>query len=246
MKRLNWFLLLAILLIILSSVIYTLQIRVFHKMEDTFFYMLQDLAFVPIQILLVTLILNELLASREKRALLNKMNMAIGIFYSEVGRTLMGHFVKFDTQAENIRNLLIIKKDWKTEVFRGVENQLSQRTYRMDPNRGDLDELKRFMGAKRSFLLVLLENPNLLEHESFTNLLWAVFHLAEELSFRSDLRQLGAADIQHLAGDIERAYRLLLTEWLLYMRHLQASYPYIFSLMIRTNPFDPNACVEIK
>jgi len=31
-------------------------------------------------------------------------------------------------------------------------------------------------------LLGLLGNPNLLEHDSFTDLLWAVFHLMEELS----------------------------------------------------------------
>ena len=39
---------------------------------------------------------------------------------------------------------------------------------------------------------------------------------------------------------------LLLAEWIAYVRHLKAYYPYIFSLVIRTNPFDPNAAPEIK
>ena len=49
---------------------------------------------------------------------------------------------------------------------------------------GNLDELKLFLISKRNFLLMLLENPNLLEHDAFTDLLRAVFHLTEELGFR--------------------------------------------------------------
>ena len=28
--------------------------------------------------------------------------------------------------------------------------------------------------------------------------------------------------------------------------HLKNDYPYLFSLAVRTNPFDPNASVEVK
>ena len=98
---------------------------------------------------------------------------------------------------------------------------------------------------KRSFLLVLLENPSLLEHETFTELLRAVFHLTEELEQRNDLKYLPRADYEHLELDIERAYKLLINEWLQYMEYLMIEYPYLFSLAIRTNPFDPNAKVEI-
>jgi hypothetical protein len=95
-------------------------------------------------------------------------------------------------------------------------------------------------------LLGLLENPNLLEHESFTDLLWAVFHLTEELGCRTDLKNLPDTDYAHLSGDIKRVYILLISEWLAYMKHLKDTYPYLFSLSVRTNPFDPNASVEVK
>jgi hypothetical protein len=94
--------------------------------------------------------------------------------------------------------------------------------------------------------LGLLENPNLLEHESFTELLWAVFHLTEELAFREDVKQLVDTDYDHISGDIKRAYVLLISEWLTYMKHLKNDYPYLFSLSIRTNPFDPDASPEVK
>ena len=44
-----------------------------------------------------------------------------------------------------------------------------------------LEETKKYLMGKRRFLLALLENPNLLEHETFTDSLRAVFHLTEEL-----------------------------------------------------------------
>jgi len=91
-----------------------------------------------------------------------------------------------------------------------------------------------------------LGNPNLLEHDSFTNLLWAVFHLTEELSLRKSLNGLPETDYQHLSGDMKRAYHLLIVEWLDYMMHLKTNYPYLFSLAVRTNPFDTNASVEVK
>jgi len=86
----------------------------------------------------------------------------------------------------------------------------------------------------------------LLEHESFTDLLWAVFHLTEELACRTNVKQLPDTDYAHLSGDIKRAYVLLISEWLAYMKHLKADYPYLFSLAVRTNPFDPNASVEVR
>ncbi len=44
---------------------------------------------------------------------------------------------------------------------------------------------------------------------------------------------------------MKRFYGLLTAEWLDYVRHLQENYPYLFSLAVRTNPFDPAATPEI-
>jgi hypothetical protein len=98
----------------------------------------------------------------------------------------------------------------------------------------------------RTFLLRLLENPVLLEHQNFTNLLWAVFHLTDELAHRENIKTIPGSDYEHLSGDMQRVYILLIGEWLDYMRHLQKKYPYLFSLALRTNPFDPNANAVVK
>jgi len=85
-----------------------------------------------------------------------------------------------------------------------------------------------------------------MEHESFTDLLHAVFHLTEELAYRRDVTQSSHADNEHLTGDIVRVYSLLIDKWLDYMKYLQDNYPYLFSLASRTNPFDTQASPVVK
>jgi len=140
----------------------------------------------------------------------------------------------------------VVNAEWSPEHFDKVEHVLVDQEYKIDSRTGDLASLRDFIVEKRQFLLRLLENPHLLEHEEFTELLWAVFHLAEELSHRSRVDDLPETDYRHLSGDIRRAYALLVREWLSHMEHLKADYPYLFSLAVRTNPFDPNATVELQ
>ena len=208
-------------------------------------YLIGDIAFVFFEVLLVTLILHQLLHYREKKSIMNKLNMVIGAFFSEAGTELLKSFSTCDKEAFRITQKLIITNNWSEKEFLKICKSVKEHIYNIDSKRGDLESIKEFLKEKRQFLLNLLENPNLLEHESFTNLLWAVFHLTEELIHRRNLRELPETDYQHLAGDIKRVYHLLIAEWLDYMQHLKNNYPYLFSLAIRTNPFDANASVEV-
>ena len=247
MKRVfNWQVLLGLSLIALSALVYFIHYLIFRDAHHIFIYLIGDIAFVFLEVLLVTLVLHQLLRYREKKVMLNKLNMVIGAFFSEVGRELLKNFSGFDTKSSEIYHKLVITNESFEKEFLKICKSVETHTYNIDSKRGDLENIKNFLKKKRQFLLNLLENPNLLEHESFTNLLWAVFHLTEELSFRRNLNGLPETDYQHLAGDIKRAYHLLIIEWLYYMKHLKANYPYLFSLAVRTNPFDTNASVEVK
>lgn len=178
--------------------------------------------------------------------MLNKLNMVIGAFFSEIGTNLLKCLFEFDLHLDKIRGNLLINNDWLDNKFARPQKDLKNHDYSIDAQKGNLKKLKAFLVEKRDFLLRLLENPNLLEHESFSELLWAVFHLTEELGARASVAQLSLTDLEHLANDIERAYKLLISEWLEYMKHLKNKYPYLFSLAVRTNPFDPQAVVEIQ
>ena len=241
MKQIRWRLFLTITLVAISVVFYLMQIAIFHRTEDTFFYMLQDIAFVPVQVLLVTLFLNQLLTMREKRALLKKMNMLIGTFYIEVGTDLMKHLYQFGSDLSAVRQGMLVSGKWTEKDFVRARTAVKNAHYGIDSRIGDLNELKTFLTGKRAFLLSLLANPNLLEHDTFTDLLWAVFHLVEELAARQEFTNLPKSDFDHLSGDIKRAYSQLLIEWLAYMKHLKDDYPYLFSLAVRMNPMDVNA-----
>jgi len=246
MKNLRRTIAFGIGLIMLSAVTYFIQIRLFHSERDTVFYLIQDLAFVPIQILLVTVIVDQVLRLREKMAMLNRLNMVIGTFFSEAGAPLLKLFSAFDHHIDRVRPELLVNNSWSDRQFAQVATDLHAYDYRIDAQKSDLGALKNFLSGKRDFLLRLLENQSLMEHETFTELLWAVFHLTEELEVRSDLSHLPVADREHLAGDIKRAYTILISEWLSYMKHLKKEYPYLFSLAVRTNPFDENASASFK
>lgn len=246
MKRQNWQLGLGAVLLLLSVLFYILHYLLFRDLHHIFLYLIGDIAFVFVQVLLVTLIIDRVLQERERQARLENLNMVIGAFFSEVGTPLLAYFRDFDGDAEQIAQSLTVDADWSHEHFRRIRHVLGSREYRIDSRRGDLKGLREFIIAKRQFLLALIENPNLLEHERFTELLWAVFHLADELSHRTSVDHLPERDYDHLSGDIQRAYSLLVREWLSHLEHLQASYPYLFSLAVRTNPFNPAASVELR
>lgn len=238
MRNWRWQVTLAVALVVLSAVLYVIHFELFHDSHHIFIYMLGDVAFVPIEVLLVTLIIHRLLSAREKKVKLQKLNMVIGAFFSEVGSTLLEATSERDPDLDNVRRDLIITGAWSDRKFKEVSKKLRGYAYTVDLPHVKLADLRDFLTSKRDFMVRLLENPLLLDHESFTRLLRAVFHFTEELEAREGLKKLPESDLDHLAGDAHRAYRLLALEWLCYMKYLKDTHPYLFSLAMRTNPFD--------
>ncbi len=187
-----------------------------------------------------------MLNRRELRYRMQKLNMVIEVFFSEAGKTLLSTCSEADPAVGELHGALLIRSTWKDDDFTSVQKVVHAHPYSIDMARISLVKLKELLIEKRGFLVRMLENPALLEHESFTDLLMAVFHLTEELASREDVEQLPATDIQHIAGDIQRAYRHLTAEWLDYMFYLSGNYPYLFSLAVRTNPFDRGASAVVR
>jgi hypothetical protein len=233
------------LLILLSIFVYAIHYAIFRDAHHIGLFVVSDIAFVFIEVLLVTLIIHKLLSDREKQAMIKKLNMVIGAFFSEVGTDLLNLSSPFDANHEQLAGGLLVNNEWTAKQFETIGQVVAGHKYKIDAGRGDIAQLRDFLIGKRDFLLSLLGNPNLLEHESFTELLWAVFHLTEELAHRKDVTKLSKTDADHISGDIDRAYKLLAREWLSHMEHLKKDYPYLFSLAVRCNPFDPQAAAEV-
>ena len=241
MKATKWQWAAGIYLVGVSLILYVIHFFTFKDLHHIFLWSLTSLAFLPISVLFVTFIINRMLSERARRARLQKMNMVIGAFFSEVGNDLLALLSTRDEESEALRPVLCVHTDWTEKDFKRAARKLPFHSYNVSVERMDLVEAKDFLNSRRVFLLRLLENPNLFEHEAFTALLRAVLHVAEELGYRPSLEGLPEEDLKHLAGDLRRAYAVLVRQWLDYLGFLRKAYPYLFSLAVRTNPFDPEA-----
>lgn len=229
----------------MSLVLYGIEYLLYGQAREIGLGFLGNLAFLPIYVLFVTLMIERVLKQREREALRQKLNMVIGVFFSEVGTPLLRDGFGFVKDCGALAERLRVSGLWKDADFSSALDYLKGHEVCIDSRNGSLPGLRSFLVARRQFMLGLLENPNLLEHDEFTELLWAVFHLLEELEARRDFTSLPETDLDHLSGDIKRAYMHLLYQWVIYMRHLKNDYPYLFSLAVRTNPLNPSARVEV-
>jgi hypothetical protein len=248
MKRLlSWKVSLVVIFLAASASLYFLHYLIFKDLHHIFLYLLGDLAFLFIDVLVVVLFIENMLERRERQSRLMKLNMVIGTFFSEIGLELLRKFSAFIANAEELKSRTALGLDWERGDFEEARKAAARFSYQGKADASRLAELRAFLLSKRAFLLALLENPNILEHESFTDLLWSVFHLAEELSFREgDMTALPPSDLGHIAGDLRRAYALLVAQWISYAQHLKERYPYLYSLAVRINPLGAGPSAVVK
>lgn len=239
MKILNSRAVLGLVLLLLSGVSYFVHYLLFHDSHHIFIYLVGDVAFVFVEVLLVTLVIHHLLNEWEKRSKLKKLNMVIETFFSEFGKPLLAYLSEADRDLPTVRDAVVMDCDCEPD-FKRAASAVSAYDGNIDLGKVQLDKLETFLRAKRGFLVNLLQNPNLLEHETFTESLMALFHITEELAAR-DLDDLSAEDREHTKRDLERAYGLLIRQWVSYMRYTHQHYPYFFLFAMNTNPFDAEA-----
>ncbi len=182
----------------------------------------------------------------ENQVRLQKLQMVIGLFFSEAGTELMRFFAEADFHRDELEQVLKLDNDWNARNYQQALKKLDRHLYKVDVEKIDIDKLREFIGKQTQLLVRLIESPYMLEHESFTNLLIAIMHLKEELLHRKDIGALPESDNDHLCGDIHRSYSQLVRQWLIYVQHLQQNYPFLFSLTLRTNPFDRNASIVVR
>lgn len=244
----RWQVEIAVTLIVAAIVVYTLRWLLFpapNFHREMLRYLVDDVAFLFIQVLLVSILVDGLMQRRRRETMLDKLNMIIGAFFSECGTDVLGRIAGLDTDLDAVREDLLARMAWTPRDYETAKQAFRDHEPVIELRTADLVELRARLGREKTYLLSLLGNQALLEHEAFTDLLWAVTHLAEELQVRDDFAGLPATDRAHLAGDVKRAYTQLGVQWIDYLRHLQTQYPFLFSLAVRTNPLDPRASVTV-
>jgi sensor histidine kinase YesM len=155
MSKTRWYLILGISLVIASSTVYLMEILIFHNVHDTFFYLFQDLAFVPVQVLLVMLILDKLLQKKEKESLMNKMNMMIGVFFNEVGTDLISFFIETEKNITSLRKEIIIDSAWNTKTFESGKKFFKSYNSDLEINQDLLMRMKEYLLKHRDCMINL-------------------------------------------------------------------------------------------
>jgi hypothetical protein len=197
--------------------------------------MLQDLAFVPVQVAIVTFVINRFLNIIEQQKKNKKINVIISTFFTEVGMQMMTAMSEFNRNHADLSNI-IRTNDLNKNNQKQVRDLVKSYKYEMYADPEKLIELAELLAKRKSFRLSLLENSNLLEHDSFTDMIWAVFHVADELQNRGDLRKLPDADIKHISNDLRRAYPALINEWIGYIVYLRDEYPFLYEAAKKKEP----------
>jgi len=176
----------------------------------------------------------------------HRLKMLIGVFFTEAGNELLRTFSRFDSNITEVRKDFLVTAQWSAAEFQQLKKRLKGYEQKIDPARLDLEGMHRFLNAKGDLLMRQLENGDIIENETYAELLWAVVHLRDELAARPSFTNLPATDIAHIANDVKRAYSLLTLQWIDYMQYLKSRYPFLFSLALRTNPFVENPSAVVK
>ena len=179
--RVFWELRVVVILVAVSLVLYLIHFAWFRDLKHIWFWSFTSLAFLPISALVLTLLINRVISARDKAIRLDKLNMLIGVFFSNVGNDLLLRFSDWDPEDQYLRNHFGAPEPWNRLHGKSALAILTKHQFSVTVNGLQLVELKAFLYPHVDFLMRLIENPNLLEHENFTQLLRAVFHLAEEL-----------------------------------------------------------------
>ena len=198
-------------LVALSLFLHYIHYLIFKDAHHTMIFLVADIAFIPMDVFFTTLILDRFLEKREKDHLLGKLNMLIGVFYTEVGTKLLLNIVEHD--------------------------------YNVDINKVSLENIKNNLDENKELLISLIANENLIEHETFTEMLMSIMHLREELNTRLSM-DMQEYELEHIEKDIMLAYKYLTIEWAEYMKYLSEEYPVLYCKALINNPFDTRSKSE--
>jgi len=231
MKNLKHYLFVSIILVLLSLIMFLIHYLIFGQLENTEYYSFMNLCFIPINILAVTLVFEKLVERRARLERVSKLNMLVGLFFSDIGFTLLKLIVAGD---EKIHSLSLDFND-----LRSCVNKLKSHDHQIVFENIDYPELKGLVIGARDILSSLISNESILEHETFADLLMSLMHLRDEIIFIK-YTELTSDDCSHLKGDLIRVYENLTFQWINYLSHLKQFYPYQYSGAIKFNPFTLN------
>lgn len=212
-----------IILFVTSIVVYGLQMLIFKDPKTTGFYFLQDVAFMPLTIVIATVMIGAIFEEHDKKERIERTKMLTSAFFTEVGEELLQLLVEASDSYKQMTDLFddvpdeaelkMHIKDMKLHVKLTSERAI---------------ELRNTLDVHYMFITINASNPALLEHEKYTDMLWSIYHLRDELKMR-DLDRMTKEERKHLEIDATRVLNNLLINWVSHVRYVQKEYPYFYA-----------------
>ncbi len=212
-------------LVILSVIIYGIQLAVFHDPSTTAFYILQDFAFLPISIAVATLVVGEVLSNKEKRERRSKTQMLTSNFFTEMGTELMLTLIKTSGENRVFRTILGSCEITDQKIVEKLQKQIRETPCRVVLNESVYNQVRELILSGKENLLIISSNSSLLEQENFTELLWGIFHMIDEFRLHGDYGEQRAEVHEHMEEDLARVLRLLLINWTANVLYTRTFYP---------------------
>ena len=234
---------LAAALVAVSVAIYAAQLAIFGDPKNTGFYILQDFAFLPISVLVVTLVLERLSSLGTAASGSRNSRMLIGTFFSWTGYHLLNRLALMDQSLPALRVLI---------ARRARVVRCGLRPGPIGHGRPHLGDPRDARGPRRAQAVPArpgrVHDPAPREPDGpgarvlHRAGLWAVFRLIRHSSSsarrsRACRRAISPTSRPTVTGSTDR----LLIESIDHLRYLRKHYPYLYSLAVRMNPSNPGS-----
>ncbi len=125
-KRYSRFFMLGGIFVAASALIYYFHYRIFYDPHHIFIYMIGDLGFLPLEAFIVVVVIERIFAYRDKQAMLSKLNMVIGAFFSEVGNKFLERLISFCRKREDVFESMGVKQGWAANDFKAARDVASR------------------------------------------------------------------------------------------------------------------------
>lgn len=232
-------------LIAIIIVFYIVYYLMFDNATEVLTSMIDNIVSVPFSVLITGILFNYILNRKDREREAEKVNMLVGVFYSEIGNSLLDIMVNSDECIDEIRDKALITPDWKEEDYIKLVDDFEKFDYCINLDKIDFDKLKLILDEATPMIIDLLSGNVLQNKEEFTEIIVAVFHLRCEIDDRYGEDELAEYEKEHLEKDIDIVYKLLAQRWVEYMAHIQNVHPQLFVKALIKSPFD-NRDYKIK
>lgn len=127
-----------LVLIVASLILYLINYAIFEDLHHIGMFFTEDLAFIPIEVLVTVLIIERALEKREKKHKLQKINLLIEIFFEEVGNQLLRTIAKRDNGCDELCSVIPKIGDSIIKDFNELKERVERYSCKLNFNKEDI------------------------------------------------------------------------------------------------------------